>query len=74
LLIYIIIGDEAPMAHKFCFEPLDKSSRDIMSSLNHVQSPFGGKVVVFGGDFKQILPVKVHNPRPLSNKVEYSLG
>ena len=53
----LIIWDEAPMTHKFCFEALDKSLRDIMSSSNHAQSPFGGKVVVFGGDFRQIMPV-----------------
>jgi len=27
----LIIWDEAPMAHKFCFEALDKSLKDIMS-------------------------------------------
>ena len=53
----LIIWDEALMAHKFCFEALDKSLRDIMSSSSHAQSPFGGKVVVFGDDFRQILPV-----------------
>jgi len=45
------------MAHKFCFEALDKALRDIMSFMNAKETPFGGKVVVFGGDFKQILPV-----------------
>lgn len=54
----LIIWDEAPMAKKFCFEALDKSLKDIMS--DHTSSSntiFGGKVVVFGGDFRQILPV-----------------
>jgi ATP-dependent DNA helicase PIF1 len=57
-LTQLIIWDEAPMAHKFCFEALDKSLKDIMSN-NGVPSTqiFGGKVVVFGGDFRQILPV-----------------
>lgn len=50
----LIIWDEAPMSHKYCFEALDKSLRDIMGIEN---IPFGGKVVVFGGDFRQILPV-----------------
>lgn len=53
----LIIWDEAPMAHKFCFEALDKSLRDLMSSSNNGDSPYGGKVVVFGGDFRQIHPV-----------------
>ncbi|XP_058741129.1 uncharacterized protein LOC131613479 [Vicia villosa] len=54
----LIIWDEAPMANKFCFEALDKSLKDIMDD-DKVASKiiFGGKVVVFGGDFRQILPV-----------------
>jgi len=53
-LTKLIIWDEAPMAHKFCFEALDKTLKDIMSSSTSI---FGGKIVVFGGDFRQILPV-----------------
>ncbi|XP_058759288.1 uncharacterized protein LOC131632565 [Vicia villosa] len=54
----LIIWDEAPMANKFCFESLDKSLKDIMSGSTHAcDNIFGGKVVVFGGDFRQILPV-----------------
>ncbi|XP_058739165.1 uncharacterized protein LOC131611056 [Vicia villosa] len=46
------------MANKFCFEALDKSLKDIMSETNNGTNPiFGGKVIVFGGDFRQILPV-----------------
>ncbi|KAF7831674.1 hypothetical protein G2W53_014007 [Senna tora] len=61
LLIYrkLIIWDEAPMAHRFCFEALDRSLRDIIGNHNNAcyNKPLGGKVVVFGGDFRQILPV-----------------
>ncbi|XP_058746518.1 uncharacterized protein LOC131619442 [Vicia villosa] len=54
----LIIWDEAPMANKFCFESLDKSLKDIMSGpTKPCETVFGGKVVVFGGDFRQILPV-----------------
>src|SRR3954468_18311891 len=54
----LIICDEAPMANKFCFESLDKSLKDIMSGpTKPSETVFGGKVVVFGGDFRQILPV-----------------
>ncbi|XP_074580731.1 uncharacterized protein LOC141837184 [Curcuma longa] len=55
----LIIWDEAPMPHKFCFEALDKSMKDIMRFVNPLSLylPFGGKTVVFGGDFRQILPV-----------------
>jgi len=43
----LIIWDEAPMCHKFSFEALDKSLKDMM----HNDRPFGGKVIVFCGDF-----------------------
>ena len=53
----LIIWDEAPMAHKFCFEALDRTLNDVMKGLTKENSVFGGKVIVFGGDFRQILPV-----------------
>ncbi|KAL4288328.1 hypothetical protein AHAS_Ahas19G0275200 [Arachis hypogaea] len=55
----LIIWDEASMVHRYSVEAVDKSLRDIMSSTNNNNAnlPFGGKVVVFGGDFRQILPV-----------------
>ncbi|XP_073280533.1 uncharacterized protein [Primulina huaijiensis] len=47
------------MTHKFCFEALDKSMKDIMRFVNpsSLYMSFGGKTVVFGGDFRQILHV-----------------
>ncbi|KAK9665851.1 hypothetical protein RND81_14G140700 [Saponaria officinalis] len=55
----LIIWDEAPMMHRYCIEAPDRSLKDIMrlSSDGHPHLPIGGKVVVFGGDFRQILPV-----------------
>ncbi|XP_072087919.1 uncharacterized protein [Arachis hypogaea] len=55
----LIIWDEAPMLNKICYEALDKSFKDILrsSSSYNEDLPFGGKVVVLGGDFRQILPV-----------------
>ncbi|XP_016163992.1 uncharacterized protein LOC107606442 [Arachis ipaensis] len=55
----LIIWDEAPMLNKLCYEALDKCFRDILSSepYYNAELPFGGKVVVLGGDFRQILPV-----------------
>ncbi|KAK1389588.1 hypothetical protein POM88_017766 [Heracleum sosnowskyi] len=55
----LIIWDEAPMTNKYCFEALDKTLRDILSTRyeNSRSRPFGGMTVVFGGDFRQILPV-----------------
>jgi len=45
------------MTHKYCFEALDRTLKDIMREKNKTNSIFGGKVVVFGGDFRQILSV-----------------
>nr|KAJ0193496.1 hypothetical protein LSAT_V11C800439910 [Lactuca sativa] len=55
----LIIWDEAPMVHKHAFEALDRTLKDILRFVDPTNSniPFGGKVVVFGGDFRQILPV-----------------
>lgn len=51
----LIIWDEAPMMSKYCFQALDRTLCDIMKTTD--ERLFGGKVVVFGGDFRQILPV-----------------
>ena len=59
----LIIWDEAPMAHKYCFEALDKTLDDFMLMSNSDSVPFGGKVVVFGGDFKQIFPIITRGSR-----------
>ncbi|XP_057443789.1 uncharacterized protein LOC130735938 [Lotus japonicus] len=47
------------MLNKHCFEALDRSLNDIMKtqSTHGYDIPFGGKVVVLGDDFRQILPV-----------------
>jgi len=52
-MVKLIIWDEAPMAHKYCFKALDRTLKDIMKC----DLVFGGKVIVFGGDFRQILLV-----------------
>jgi hypothetical protein len=55
----LIIWDEAPMTNRRCFEALDRTMRDILSEHipRNVLLPFGGKPVVLGGDFRQILPM-----------------
>jgi len=47
------------MMHRHCFEALDRSLRDIPENINNgsLDIPFGGKVVILGCDFRQILPV-----------------
>ncbi|XP_028752703.1 uncharacterized protein LOC114712351 [Neltuma alba] len=49
----LIIWDEAPMVQRYCIEAFDRTLKDIM----HSNAPFGGKCIVIGGDFRQILPV-----------------
>ncbi|XP_058741120.1 uncharacterized protein LOC131613469 [Vicia villosa] len=54
----MIVWDEAPVANKWCFETLDKSLKDIMGTTEKpCEHIFGGKVLVFGGDFRPILPI-----------------
>ncbi|XP_075670204.1 ATP-dependent DNA helicase RRM3-like [Castanea sativa] len=49
----IIIWDEAPMVNRRALESLNRTFKDIME----VNLPFGGKVLILGGDFRQVLPV-----------------
>lgn len=55
----LIIWDEAPMTHRYCFESLDRSMRDILGKIDPscFNRVFGGKTMLFGGDFRQVLPV-----------------
>ncbi|PWZ16452.1 hypothetical protein Zm00014a_034232 [Zea mays] len=50
----LIIWDEASMTKRQAVEALDNSMCDIMG---RPALPFGGKTIVFGGDFRQVLPV-----------------
>ncbi|XP_017221381.1 ATP-dependent DNA helicase pfh1-like [Daucus carota subsp. sativus] len=61
----LIIWDEAPMQHRYAFECLDRSLKNIMKSVDPIRStmPFGGITVVLGGDFRQILPVITQGDR-----------
>ena len=55
----LILWDECPMMHRHAFEALDRTLRDVMGQINPIfrEIPFGNKLIVFGGDFRQILPV-----------------
>ena len=46
----ILVWDEAPMIHSHAVECIDRTLRDLCSC----DIPFGGKVIVFGGDSCQI--------------------
>ena len=47
----LIVWDEAPMAPKAALECVDRLLRDLMDTPD---VPFGGKVVILGGDFRQV--------------------
>lgn len=49
----LIVWDEISMVNKYIVEAVDRMLQDI----TQCDKPFGGKVVVFSGDFKQLLPV-----------------
>jgi hypothetical protein len=55
----LIIWDEAPMMHRRTFEVVDRTLCDLMQldDAKATEKIFGGKTVVLGGDFRQILPV-----------------
>ena len=50
----MFILDEAPMAPRYALKAIDSSLRTFMK--NYI--PFGGKTMVLGGDFRQLLPVE----------------
>jgi hypothetical protein len=50
----VIIWDEAPMQHKHLAEAVNRTLQDIRKCDT---SPFGGVIMIFGGDFRQCAPV-----------------
>ena len=55
----LIIWDEITMAHQHLIEALDTRLQDITNNDN----AFGGKIIVFAGDFQQTLPIVKHGSR-----------
>lgn len=55
----LLIWDEVAMTNRLAVECLDRSLQDIMNC----ELPFGAKVMVFGGDFRQVLPVVTRGTR-----------
>jgi ATP-dependent DNA helicase PIF1 len=55
----LIIWDEVPMQHRYCFEVVHRLFCDLRSVPNNSPDTplFGGTPAVLGGDFAQILPV-----------------
>ena len=50
----LLLIDEVTMLHRFQLEALDRTLRDLMNKPN---APFGGKIIILAGDFRQCLPV-----------------
>ena len=44
---------KAPMMARHVYEAVDRTLRDI----TRIEVPFGGKLIVLGSDFRQVLPV-----------------
>jgi hypothetical protein len=55
----LVIWDEVAMTKRQAVETLDRTLQDIMGC----NQPFGGKVMLFGGDFRQVLPVVTRGTR-----------
>ncbi|XP_026429204.1 uncharacterized protein LOC113325207 [Papaver somniferum] len=51
------------MVHKHAFETLDRTFKDMMSNPIKI---FGGKTIVLGGDFRQILPTTPEGTRKMT--------
>ena len=56
----LIIFDEISMVSNKILEKVDKMLRDIAIERNNRYRVFGGKIVVFAGDLRQMLPVIVN--------------
>ncbi|XP_058789055.1 ATP-dependent DNA helicase PIF1-like [Phymastichus coffea] len=52
----VFIWDEAPMAPRYALEIISRTLQYIMKN----DLPFGGKIMVLGGDFRQLLPIKIN--------------
>jgi hypothetical protein len=49
----VIIWDEAPMASKIALNAVNRLCKFLCKS----KLPFGGKIMILGGDFRQVLPI-----------------
>ena len=58
----VFIWDVAPMAPRYALEIRDRTLKDIKSN----DLLFGGKIVILGGDFRQLLPIL---PRSIGSEV-----
>lgn len=56
---FFIIWVEAPMTNEYCFKTIDQTLRDILRFIikDSCNKPFGGLIIVLGGDFRKTLPI-----------------
>ncbi|KAK4411806.1 hypothetical protein Sango_0253600 [Sesamum angolense] len=54
-----ILWDEAPMADKKPIETVDRTLREMFG----VDFPFGGKIMILGGGFRQVVPIVIGGTR-----------
>ena len=61
----VIVMDEATMGHRNVYRVVDALLRDIMGVVDPAleKVPFGGKVMVLAGDWRQLPPVVRHGSR-----------
>ena len=57
--VKVFIWDEASMAPRYALEIVNKTLKHIMNN----DLPFGGKIIILGGDFRQLLPIKIRGTR-----------
>ncbi|XP_058808470.1 uncharacterized protein LOC131674040 [Phymastichus coffea] len=55
----VFIWDEAPMAPRYALEIANRTLQHIMNN----DLPFGGKIMILGGDFRQLLLIQVNGTR-----------
>jgi ATP-dependent DNA helicase PIF1 len=65
-----LFWDEVPMMNKLAIECVDKFLKDLMAN----EELIGGKLVIFGGDFRQLLPVipKGNRSQCVSSSLKFS--
>ncbi|KMQ84670.1 hypothetical protein RF55_17343 [Lasius niger] len=68
----LIIWDEVSMTVGHALSEVDKLFRDLMK----IPRPFGGKVILFAGDFRQNLPIVPHAQKAaiIESTVKYNCG
>jgi hypothetical protein len=54
--IDVFIIDEASMIPKHAFRIMD----ELLQQITQNKTPFGGKIIICGGDFRQTLPIQKH--------------